>query len=585
MSHIAKHKINFLIFESLKFKVCGIIGCISTENVRDILINGLERMTYRGYDSAGVAIKEGKEIRIFKVVGTVEGLKDKVKNVNGNMGIGHTRWATHGGVNEINAHPQCGKTTVIVHNGVIENIAEIRELLGEVEPKSETDTELIAHLLDKKIEEKGNLLDGLKEVMNILKGSYALGILTQNENRIYFAKKESPLLLGIGENLYIASDMAAFGEDVKEYIPLEDYDLGYLEKDHYHLENLKGDVDRKHLKFEGNLESVSKGGYEHYMKKEIFEEKYMVREMMAGRLPVNISDFKKIHVVGAGTSYNAGLLLKYLLEINRNIESDCVIASEYRSFKRPDDKTLIIDFSQSGETADTMAAVKYAKERNSKVLTITNIRGSTLDRLSDWRMYLNTGLEVGVAATKTFLSQMIQAYKIAGKEINKVPAIVRASFRDEYNIKRIAKELASAESMFYLGRGLMYPMAREGALKLKEITYIHAEAYPSGELKHGPLSLIEEDKFVVVLAPEDSMFEKHVSTIKEVQARGARVIALTDSKENIGDYKIEIPKVEDEMLYPFAAIVPLQLLAYYTAVEKGTDVDKPRNLAKSVTVE
>ncbi len=569
--------------------MCGICAYIGEKEAFPILKEGLKRIEYRGYDSAGIAVLE-KEIKVNKDVGKIEeALKEELE---GKIGIAHTRWATHGGVSKENAHPQfdCFNNIAIVHNGVIENVEELREKLRNHKIRSETDTELIAHLIEEELKTKLPM-EAIRSALLELKGSYAFALLIKGEDKIYFAKKDSPLIVGIGKGeMFLGSDVAAFLKHTNDVIYLEDYDFGYISKDREAIFNaLSGKkASRRAVKVSFSPEDVEKGEYEYFMLKEIEEQGYRITDMLNSNtkdLERAIEEFDRIHIIGAGTSYHAARMLKYLLEREKGIESDVMISSEYKFFKRPDKNTLVIAFSQSGETADTLKAVKFAKERNAKIGVITNIRGSSLDRISDYSVYLNAGLEVGVAATKTFLAQLVITYKLSkridGEEIKR---IINYSLREENKqvVKKFSKEIANKEHVFYLGRGLNFPLAMEGSLKLKEITYIHSEAYPAGELKHGPISLIDEDSLAIFLVPKDETYEKTLSNIQEVRARGAKTILLSDVAL---DNSINIAKPKDPLYYPFAELIPLQLLAYYTARERGLDTDKPRNLAKSVTVE
>ena len=573
--------------------MCGIIGYVGFREAFPLLVEGLKKIEYRGYDSAGTAVLTNEGIKLIKDKGKIDEVF-KGKKLRGSIGIAHTRWATHGKVTKENAHPHkdCEGRVVVVHNGVIENAEELRNMLKEKghEIRSETDTELIAHLIEEKLKDKLPMI-ALREVMLELKGSFAIAVLIEGEERIFFGRKDSPLLIGIGNGeMFVASDVAAFLSYTKDYIPLENYDYGYITKDRYALFNaLSGKkASREALRADFSREDVEKGEYEHFMLKEIDEQSHKLYDMFSSDVSEAahlIRLANRLHLVGAGTSYHASLLLKYLLERNHGIESDAVISSEYSLTKQPDKRTLVVAFSQSGETADTLSAVRKAKENNSTIVAITNIRGSTIDRMADKSVYMNAGLEVGVAATKTFLAQLIISYRLAGDvKREEIEGLIKKGLEMKDSIKDIAMHLREKEHVFYLGRGLSYPMALEGALKLKEISYIHAEAYAAGELKHGPISLIDENAVAVVLAPKDETYKKTISNIEEVKARGAKVIVLTDGDVK-GDWTINIPTPKRKELYPFAELVPLQLLAYYTAVHRGLDTDKPRNLAKSVTVE
>ncbi len=569
--------------------MCGIIGYIGYRNKKEVAIKGLKSLEYRGYDSAGIGFINDK-IYVFKKVGRVDELKDVVSDVNATLVIGHTRWATHGGVNEENAHPQtdCNNNIMLVHNGTIENVDELKLKLRNHNFKSETDTELIAHLLEEELKEK-EPLKALESTLSQLKGSYALVIGIKGLNKLLFAKQDSPLHIGLGKNeFFLASDIAAFVEYTKKFVPLMDGDYGYVSLEGYKIFNKGKEVKRDALEVDWEVKDVEKGGYPHFMLKEINEQVDVVGNALAvntSHIIEMISNANSIHIVAAGTSYHAGYLLKLLLEKYKSIESDIVVASEYIFTKKPNKDTVVIAISQSGETADTLQAVKFAKKNGARIVGITNVMGSSLTYLSDEFVVMNAGLEVGVAATKTFTSQVAIAFKIVfGDKVDKKKVKEALSSSLKIDITNLAKKCIHYNKMFFLGRGLSYPIAMEAALKFKELTYKHAEAYPGGELKHGPLSLMDKDAFIFAFMPDDETFAKMVYTVEEVKARDAFVAAVSPSNVDKVDVLLNINK--EDMPYQLFSFIPLlQLLAYKTSVLLGNDPDKPRNLAKSITVE
>ncbi len=569
--------------------MCGIIGYIGYRNKKEVAIKGLKSLEYRGYDSAGIGFINDK-VYVFKKVGRVDELKDIVNSINATLVIGHTRWATHGGVTEENAHPQtdCSNNIMVVHNGTIENVDELRLRLKNHKFNSETDTELIAHLLEEELKEN-EPLKALELTLNQLKGSYALVIGIKGVNKLLFAKQDSPLHIGLGKKeFFLASDIAAFVEYTRKFVPLMDGDYGYVSLEGYKIFNKGKEVKRDVLEINWEIKEVEKGGYPHFMLKEINEQVDVVGNALAvntSHIEEMISNAGSIHIVAAGTSYHAGYLLKLLLEKYKGIESDIVIASEYIFTKRPNKDTVVIAVSQSGETADTLQAVKFAKRRGARIVGITNVMGSSLTYLSDEYAIMNAGLEVGVAATKTFTSQVAIAFKIVfGDRVNKEKIKQALTSSLNIDIASLAKKCINYDKMFFLGRGLSYPIAMEGALKFKELTYKHAEAYPGGELKHGPLSLMDEDAFVFAFMPEDETFAKMIYSVEEVKARGAFVAAASPGNVDKVDALLKVNK--EEMPYQLFSFIPLlQLLAYRTSVLLGNDPDKPRNLAKSITVE
>ncbi len=578
--------------------LCGIIGYIGSQNASEILVKGLKHLEYRGYDSVGMATaaEEGIELRKDKgMIGEVAEQLD-FASMNGHLGIGHTRWATHGAPCRENAHPHfdCNKKVVLVHNGVLENYQELREELAAKGHKfsSETDSEVIAHLMEEQLKTDKPFYAFLKSVKR-LKGSYALAVLFADEREhVYLAKNGSPLIIGVGKGeMFCASDIPAMLNYTKTFVPLEDGDVATLTKNGYKVSDGEGNpVERKSITVDWNMEMAEKGGYPHFMLKEINDQRHFINETLAtdvsaaGKL---IDECGRIHIIACGTSYHAGMLLSYLL-MRQGKEARAFIASDYQFIAKPDEKTLVIAITQSGETADVLQAVKFAKQRKTKIIGITNVVGSSITRTADAVVYLNAGPEIGVAATKTFMAQLAVAYLLVyGKEkLEPVRSIIAAMLDRENEVKGIATRLRDAHDVFFIGRGLSVPIAYEGSLKFKEISYIHSEAYPGGELKHGTLSLIEEGIPLIAVAPDDETAPKLLGNIKETKATGATVISLTDNSEikKESDYVIGLPKI-DKDLYPFAEIVPLQLLAYHVSVLRGNNPDRPRNLAKSVTVE
>ena len=590
--------------------MCGIVGYIGKRQVLPILIKGLKRLEYRGYDSAGVAFFHQEEIKLQKSVGRIQELEKKLDySLSSHIGIGHTRWATHGKVTIMNSHPhQVGKIT-IVHNGIIENYLTLKK---ELESKgylfqTETDTEVACALIDwiKKSHSSLKMVDVLNEAMKKLKGSYAIVVMVQDEQeKLYVMKKESPLVIGIGEEEYfVASDFSAYLDDTKDYIILEDNEIGVISMDNVSIyqNGILKDYVVKTLNEE--VEIATKGEQEHYMMKEIKEQSQLIQKWntlyfdQQEKLP-DITSYQRIHIVACGTAYHAGLIGKYLFEKNTDFEVNVYVASEYRYQRNFLDKnTLVIAISQSGETADTLACVKMAKEKGATTLGIINVYNSSIARTVDAVIYTHAGCEVAVASTKAYTSQVyilgLLALEYQNKKEKKntyqeLPAKIDKLMEYDYSI--IVKHLYQKKDIFYLGRNIDYVSMLEGSLKLKEITYIHSEAFPAGELKHGPISLIEENTPVIALITHEETAPKTISNIKEVKARGAYVVliikeGIIDSiDKNCYDEIIYLPKA-DEYTSPILSVIPLQLIAYYTAKKKNLDIDKPRNLAKSVTVE
>ncbi len=608
--------------------MCGIVGYVGPRIATPMLIEGLKRMEYRGYDSAGVALLGDDGVDMRRAKGKIAALESTVatRPIEGTTGIGHTRWATHGAPSEKNAHPHrdCTGTIAVVHNGIIENYSVLRKQLLEAGHtfKSDTDTEVLAHLIEAAF--KGNLEEAVTEALNLVDGTYGIAVISSRDpDKIVAARKGSPLLVGLGEGEnYVASDVAAILEHTRQVVYLDDGEMAVLTPTSYRVFDLDAnDVPKNVNRIEWDLEQIEKGGFEHFMLKEIFEQPHTIENTMRGRLVteegfsklggINLTkqemlDLEHIIITACGTSWHSALIGKLMIEDLARIRVEVEYASEFR-YRNPiiDDKTLCVLISQSGETADTLAAMREAKRRGAKTLGLVNVVGSTIAREDDGGIYLHAGPEIGVASTKAFTSQVIAlallTLKLArlrslsvekgraiAQAMEALPAQVQQILDNATAIETIAERFRDASNFLYLGRGYNFPVALEGALKLKEISYIHAEGYPAAEMKHGPIALIDENMPVVFIAPHDSVFEKVVSNISEVKARGGRVIVITSREEpslaGKIDFEIRIPETID-MLYPVLAVVPLQLLAYYIAAKRGLNVDQPRNLAKSVTVE
>ena len=605
--------------------MCGIIGIASDKSVSSNIINSLKRLEYRGYDSAGLATLNNNLIIEKKCSGRVEQLEKIIfeSPVKGNIGIGHVRWATHGIPNTVNAHPHSSEIVSVVHNGIIENSDELKKKLEKegVKFKSQTDTEVITFLITKALE-NSDPLDSVFLTLEKLKGSFALGILFKNHNNIIIgARRGSPLAVGYAKNEnYLGSDSYALKSMTNKISYLDDGDVCVLNKDHIEFYNQKKTkINKKVLVLSDDARSISKGDYKNFMSKEIFEQPITIKNCMNEyidkiRNQINLYDFPiqpnkidKITLIACGTAYHSCLVAKYWFEEVTDLDVEVDIASEFRyrniKFKK---NNLYIFVSQSGETADTAAALELCKQNNAKTCSIVNVVESSIARISDWVLPIHAGPEIGVASTKAFLGQLLVLYililkisKIRGdvseKEIikkiddlKKIPDALNQVLKIEDKIQIIAKDFVNAKGTMYLGRGLSYPIALEGALKLKELSYLHAEGYPAGEMKHGPLALIEDGLPVVVLAPNDKYFEKTISNMQEVIARGGKILLITDKHDEVISenlrFKLEIPFI-NYLLTPFIITVPLQLLAYHVASLKKCDIDKPRNLAKSVTVE
>lgn len=608
--------------------MCGIIGCVCTRDCVRMIQSGLARLAYRGYDSAGIAVCHNGDIDLRREHGKLENLNMRLvrEPLSGTTGIGHTRWATHGRPSESNAHPHKYGKFAIVHNGIIENFMELRQELIEKghEFASETDTEIVAHLISDYYEAGCNFIESVRSSLRRVRGSYGLvAMCADNPSELVAARLQSPLLIAIGDKeMFAASDIAAVLEYTRKFIFLEDGDIAHLTADSVDIFDLDGKkIERPIKTIQWDISMAEKQGYPYYMLKEIHEQPEKITDTFRGRILeaealVNLDnsiqslEFEKcerIQIVACGTSYHAGLLGKYVIEKLARIPVDVDVASEYR-YRDPiiGNKDGFIAISQSGETADTYACVKLARERGAKILSICNVMDSSIPRASDATFYTRADPEIGVASTKAFTTQLASLELLAIHfararntiDENKARALLNAlrsvpQYMDEIleksdYVRAAAQKLLRASSFLYLGRNVNYPIALEGALKLKEISYIHAEAYPSGEMKHGPIALIDDKLPVVVIAPKNSMYEKTLSNLQEVKARGGRIISIvTEGDEmlsKVSEHVFEIPDC-DELVQPFLSVLYLQLLSYHIADLLGNDVDQPRNLAKSVTVE
>ena len=609
--------------------MCGIVGAIAQRNVSQILLEGLSRLEYRGYDSAGICTIDKNELNCIKTTGKVKNLKEAVKEKGclGTIGIAHTRWATHGVPSEVNAHPHICENLALVHNGIIENFAELKEQLIALgyNFKSQTDTEVLVCLIHHHLQSSDNLLQAFKAALNEVKGSFGLALIDKNDpNTLYAARSGSPLIIGLGfgEN-FIASDTLALLPVTRRFIYLEENEIAVITTESVNVYDLDGNkIEKTAVESDLDTESISKGRYRHYMQKEIFEQPQSLQNTLLGRLrgddistetivgsdENSFKDIEAIQIVACGTSYHAGLVGRYWLEELTGIPTNVEIASEYRYRKAVVRKnSLFITISQSGETADTLASLRLSKEQNySKSLCICNVNGSSLVRESDFTLFTKAGAEIGVASTKAFTTQLLSLLILAlilGKQkgtisaeqnheimenIRKLPNLSQEFLECDSQISKLAEEFSGKHHCLFLGRGVMFPIALEGALKLKEISYIHAEGYAAGELKHGPIALIDKEMPVVVVAPDNSLMDKLISNVEEVRARGALLYIFISKdahiKQDEQTRKLALPDCP-EILQPILFTIPLQLLAYHCAVINGTDVDQPRNLAKSVTVE
>lgn len=608
--------------------MCGIVGYIGSDQAAPILLQGLEKLEYRGYDSAGVAVFSENGIRVVKAKGRLRVLSELLdggKALPGAIGIGHTRWATHGAPSDVNSHPQVseGGKFAVVHNGIIENYLYLKEHLIRrgVQFVSETDTEVVAQMLE--YYDKGNILETITRVISKVEGSYALGIISADHpDRIYAVRKDSPLIIGVGQGEnFIASDIPAILSKTRDICRLRDREIAVLTADCAAFFNLDGEpVTKTPEHIDWDIEAAEKGGFEHFMMKEIFEQPKAVRDTITPRIrngrvvldditltAEQLRSFTKICIVACGTAYHVGVVAKYAFEELLRIPTEVDVASEFR-YRSPiiDEHTLMIIISQSGETADTLAALREAKRAGCRVLSVVNVVGSTIANESDDVLYTWAGPEISVASTKAYSTQLAVMYLLAlyigeklGKltsrqldgyiaELESIPERIASMLEHKENIQFFASRYFNAGDMYFIGRNVDYAASLEASLKLKEISYIHSEAYAAGELKHGPISLIEDGTLVIALATDDRLFDKMMSNIREVKARGAAVLGVaTEDRTEIEaqtDMVFYIPKISSFML-PSLSVIPMQLFAYYVASMKGCDIDKPRNLAKSVTVE
>ncbi|MFT5874154.1 MAG: glucosamine--fructose-6-phosphate aminotransferase (isomerizing) [Clostridium sp.] len=611
-----------------KMYMCGIVGYFGSKEASPILVAGLSKLEYRGYDSAGIAIIKDGLLSVTKCKGRLANLEAQLAEnpLKGNIGIGHTRWATHGKPSDENSHPHTNEkeTISVVHNGIIENYIHLREWLMAKGYKftSETDSEVIPHLID--FYYKGNIVEAVMKAITKMEGSYAIAVITSNEpDKLVAVRKDSPLIVGLGTDEYfVASDIPAVLNHTREVYLLEDKEFAVISNEGIVLLDAEGEVIKKEVfHVTWNAEAAEKGGYEHFMLKEIHEQPKAIRDTMTSRVvlgkPITLDDISitkeqiqnlnKIYIVACGTAYHAGVVGKYVIEKLARIPVELDIASEFK-YRDPimDKNTLMIVISQSGETADTMSALRLAKSKGARVIAVTNVVGSAASREADDVLYTWAGPEIAVASTKAYVTQLIAMYIIAlffaqnketlsNDEIEEIkiammelPEKAEKVLENKETLQKFTSKNYMHKDMFFIGRGLDYAVALEGSLKLKEISYIHSDAYPAGELKHGPIALMEEGTIVIALATQEAIFDKTVSNIKEITTRGAKVFAFAPE----GHTEIEksvfsvtyIPEVMD-ILAPVISVIPLQLLSYYMAIQKGCDVDKPRNLAKSVTVE
>ena len=618
--------------------MCGIVGYIGHSAAQPLILEGLRRLEYRGYDSAGIATIHDGALEIRKAAGKISELESRLEGapLSGSIGIGHTRWATHGAPTTVNAHPHTGTggRIALVHNGIIENHEILRAKLEQLghEFRSETDTEVLCHLIQEMYED--NLEEAVAEALSHVEGAYGIAVIHADDpEKLVVARMGSPLLIGVGENgereMFAASDVAAIVRHTRKVVYLDEGELAVLTRDGYSLLDISEvrhgvdprRVDREASRVDWDLAQIERGGYEHFMLKEIFEQPDTIRDAMRGRLleeegtaklggllPLEdvLDGVRRIVITACGTSWHAALVGEYMIEEYARIPVEVEYASEFR-YRRPilTEGTLVIAISQSGETADTLAAMREARSRGAPIMGIVNVVGSTIARETDGGVYIHSGPEIGVASTKAFTGQLTVLALFAlylarrrgmslleGREmvaaLRELPDLVRLALERSTAVECLAREHAEHTNFLYLGRGYNFPVALEGALKLKEISYIHAEGYPAAEMKHGPIALIDRNMPVVFIAPSDSVYHKVVSNIEEVKARGGRVIAIVsdgnDDLESKVDHVIRVPATI-EMLQPLLTVIPLQLLAYHIAVLRGCDVDQPRNLAKSVTVE
>lgn len=583
--------------------MCGIVGYIGFREPKDVLVEGLKTLEYRGYDSAGIALKNDTSVQVIKEVGRISSLEEKInkeKLIDSHIGIAHTRWATHGGVTEVNAHPHAVGRVTLVHNGIIENAMELKKKLsGEgVLFKTETDTEVLTALIDYYYD--NDPIMAIERAINDVRGSYALAIVFKDQDKLFAVRKDLPLIVGYGKDEYfVASDISAIINYTNRYSLLDENEIVVLDFDGIKIVKDGKEIKKEILVTELTAESKEKCGYEHYMLKEIMEEPIVLEKTLKPFIDnfdniFDVSDYEEIHIVACGSAMYAGMIGKSLLEENSNIRVLCEVASEYRYKKiLYDRKTLVIVISQSGETADTIAAMRKAKENGALTLAIVNVKGSTIARESDRQIFIEAGPEIAVATTKAYILQVavmaLLACRVAGKkdivdELKRLPRLLKEVVDKRDTYLEIAKKISDREDIFFIGRKIDYAISLEGSLKLKEVSYIHSEAYQAGELKHGTISLIDKGTPVFAIVTEDDIREKTISNICEVKARGAMIIVVSNEDGFESDYLIKVPRVS-EFLQPILVVPCLQLIAYEVAKIRGCDIDKPKNLAKSVTVE
>jgi glucosamine--fructose-6-phosphate aminotransferase (isomerizing) len=584
--------------------MCSIIGYSGNEIAAPIIVKGLKRMEYRGYDSVGIATESENQIKLKKGIGKVNEVNSKIQldSLPGKIGIGHTRWATHGKVTELNAHPHPSNSgkIAIVHNGIIENFEELKKQLEDegYNFKSETDSEIIANLLQKNYEVTKNVKETIMKTVSEIKGHYAFVAMFEN-GQLAGARFHEPLIVGVGqENIFLSSDVLGFIEYTDNAIYMKSGNFIILENKEFQILDFEGKkIKHEITKVSKEFGDAYKGDYAHFTLKEIYEQPDVI--LKAGETTLEgiekaveyIKNAKNIYITGSGTSYNSALIAKQILSKYVKIKSEPIISSELQF--APDtieENSIFIAISQSGESADVLEAVRIVKKLNCKIISIVNVLTSSLTRKGDVVLGMNCGPEIGVAATKSFTAQLIVLYKIVQKlsenitiNFEEFSESISKMIENPIKIQKIAKELKNVSDIYILGRGINYPIAIESALKLKELTYIHAEGIPGGELKHGPLALMDTNVFVIIINPNDSTYTDTLTSAREIKARGAKIIGVSDIESDVYDYWIEIPKI-NEILYPISEIIPIQLLAYYSALEKDTDPDYPRNLAKSVTV-
>ena len=609
--------------------MCGIIGYVGSREIKEVLMGGLRRLEYRGYDSAGIALFHNGKIAIRRAQGKLHELENKIagERFNGSIGIGHTRWATHGRPSEINAHPHRAGGVVLVHNGIIENYLALKTTLAQEGHtfKSETDTEILCHLIQSHLFRGQNFPEAVRQALLRVEGAYAIAVLFEKEpDTLIAARKESPLILGLGEGeFFVASDIPAILPYTRKMIFLEDGEMVVIRGEAFQIRSLQGEARQRPAKeIPWDPVTAEKGGYKHFMLKEIFEQPRAITDTIRGRISleegkvrwgedsfrtVNLKDFRRVFLIACGTSYHAALVGKFMIEELARIPVEADLGSEFR-YRDPlvGPQDLLVGISQSGETTDTLAAFREGKRKGAHTLAICNVLDSSLARDAQDLLYTHAGPEIGVASTKAFSCQLVALFLLALnlarerngwgpeetrellKELLKIPHLAKEVLDLNPQIEALAKKYMNANDFLYLGRGVNYPIALEGALKLKEISYIHAEGYPAGEMKHGPIALIDENMPVLFLAPKGRTYEKILSNMEEVRARGGRIIALTNPGCSEVRAKAEdvlyLPETH-HLLSPILFNLPLQLLAYNVAVLRGTDVDQPRNLAKSVTVE